>query len=98
MNKKNYKRLAKFERYMTTSVRANYITGLTRRAASEVCEIYNEVYSTKESVTTCTKCILKMLKRLGADWFAMRDAEEAKAKSSETTESETASSETEVEQ
>ena len=97
MNKKNYKRLAKFERYMTTAYNAHYITGVTRKAASEIAEIYNETYNAHETTTTCTKCVLRWVTRLAKDWFAMRDAEEAKAKP-ETTESETNVSETEVEQ
>lgn len=80
MKKKTFDKLKKYERYMTTAVHANYITGVTRKAASEIAELYNDTYGTHETTTTCTKCVLKWVKRLAADWFAMKEEIETKAK------------------
>ena len=69
MTQEQYNRLQPFERHLLTATKANYVTAVYRKTAAELIGVYNEIFKTKKTVTTCNACILEVCRKLGKLYF-----------------------------
>ena len=66
---KQKKILKKYENYLTTAYKSDYIRGLTQSDAMILSDIYGELGFTKPNLT-CAACKLKLCRDLGRIYFA----------------------------
>lgn len=80
LNATQYQRLRKYDRQLTTSHHANYITGCTKTMGAEIVEIYNYMFETNEKKTNCPTCLLKYCKKIAPYYFEIKEEREKKNK------------------
>lgn len=66
---KQKKILKKYENYLTTAYKSDYIRGLAQSDAIVLADIYGELGFTKPNLT-CAACKLKLCRDLGRIYFA----------------------------
>ena len=68
MTKETYEGLSKYESYLTTAAKANYIRSLTNSQMDELIVLAAEV-GIHHVNNHCPKCALEFIKRLAAPYF-----------------------------
>ena len=69
MTKKDFDTLNKYRRNLKLAVNSDCFSGLYYSEVVALTEIYNKLYNDKKKPTSCNRCILNMLKRLGKDYL-----------------------------
>lgn len=77
MKMPTYYRLRKYEDYLTTAYKANYIRSLTNKEVDELIDIGNELGIYYKN-NHCGKCLLEFIKRLATPYFEQQKKLEVK--------------------
>ncbi len=64
INCSEYQTLKKYERQFLTATKANYVSALKTKDAEALFAIYNRITGRRERVTSCPKCVLRVVKLL----------------------------------
>lgn len=67
-----YNKLKKYDSYLTTAVKANYIRSLTTKEVDELVEIGSELKITLTN-RSCGTCILGFMKKLGVPYLEQKE-------------------------
>lgn len=73
-----YMRLRKYESYLNTAHKADYIRGLTTTQLNELIEVGNEL-GIHYKYNHCPKCVLDFIKKLAVPYFAHQEKAAEKA-------------------
>jgi len=74
-----FNKLGKYESYLTTAYKADYVRGLTSTQINELIEVGNTL-GIKYKHNGCPKCVLEFIKKLASPYFEQKDKNELNQK------------------